>query len=254
MVTPLQGSGDSRQETELAKQIRVFGHRGVPGLEPENTMASFHRAVELGADGLELDLRLSRDGHFMVMHDASLGRTSSGRGWVHLRSRAYLRRLDAGAWFRGHPTSERVPTLEEVLSELPPHLLLNLEIKAGVFSMRRWGHRLAKVLARWDAKERVLISSFSAPVLRLVRHFDGDLPLASLAENLERALAVGSDALHPRASATNRTLVDRAHACGLAVHPWDADEEDELRRLIDLGVDGIITDEVARLVRLLGRR
>ncbi len=234
----------------MVDAVRVIGHRGVPRLEPENTLASFRRAVDLGADGLELDLRITRDGRFVVLHDATLGRTTSGRGWVHLRAAAYVRQVDAGAWFRGRSGTDRVPLLEEVLDELPPHLLLNLEIKAGIMGVHRWRSRLSRAVVVRGAEHRVLISSFSAQVLRSIRWLNPELRLASLGESVERALAVGAVALHPRAAATDATLVAQARAAGLLIHPWDANERTELERLLALGVDGIITDEV-RLLRTL---
>lgn len=235
--------------------IKVIGHRGVPRLEPENTMASFRKAVALGADGLELDLRLSRDGGFVVMHDQTLGRTTSGFGWVHLRNSAHLRSLDAGAWFRGHPSDDRPPFLREILEDLPSGLLLNLEIKAGVRAMSRWGHRLEEMLDEYGAKERVLVSSFSMRVLRIVRELDRSLPIAVLGEGIEPALELGAAALHPQAKATGAELVADAHGAGLSLHPWDANSMEELSRLVDLGVDGIITDEVAVLREVIdGRR
>jgi len=238
----------------LIRRPLVLGHRGVPRLEPENTLASFRRAVELGADGLELDLRLSRDGELLVIHDATLGRTSSGFGWVHLRNARLLRELDAGAWFRGHPTGDRIPLLREVLADLPDTLTLNLEIKAGIQAMSRWGDSLARIISDHGARHRVLISSFSRRVLECVRRIDPSLPLAVLDHRPERALALGAVAIHPHAPATTAELVERAHGAGLAVHPWDANQTPELERLIDLGVDGIITDEVERLRRMVNER
>jgi glycerophosphoryl diester phosphodiesterase len=210
--------------------------------------------VELGADGLEMDLRITRDGRFVVLHDATLGRTTSGRGWVHLCSAAYVRHLDAGAWFRGRTSLDRVPFLEEVLDELPSHLLLNLEIKAGVLGVHRWRSRLAQAIVARGAQPRVLISSFSAQVLRSIRWLNPELRVASLGESVERALAVGAAALHPRAAATSASLIAHAHAAGLRVHPWDADDRVDWDRLLALGVDGIITDEVRSLRALLQAR
>ncbi len=238
----------------MKRKVKVIGHRGVPRLEPENTMSSFRRAVALGADGLELDLRLSRDGEFVVLHDQTIGRTTNGFGSVHLRNATYLRALDAGAWFRGRAGDDRLAFLRELLEDLPSHLLLNLEIKAGVRAMCKWGHRLGETLDEGGAKERVLVSSFSMRVLRVVRSLDRELPIAVLGSRIAPALELGAVALHPQAKATGEELVASAHAAGLAVHPWDANSAEELSRLIDLGVDGIITDEVELLRGMIDER
>ncbi len=107
----------------------VVGHRGAPSRAPENTLASFEAALALGVDAIELDVHLSRDKHLVVIHDQNLTRTTNGQGLVHELSLAELTALDAGSWFAPAFAGERIPTFEEVLTRIGPHVPLQVEIK-----------------------------------------------------------------------------------------------------------------------------
>ncbi len=172
---PARGSGARRRPL-------VIAHRGASGVAPENTLLAFHLAVEMGADMIELDVRCSRDGHLVVCHDPDVARTTNGHGQVHELDLDDLRRLDAGYrysldgqhyLFRG--LGLRIPTLDEVLASLPPHIELNLEVKSAPGDGRTAeGHRIAACLAARCRREpalveRLLVSSFDMAVLRELR-------------------------------------------------------------------------------------
>ena len=214
-------------------------------------MVSFLRAVDEGADGVELDLRFSRDGEFVVIHDPTFARTTDGRGRVSLTPSRVMREMDAGAWFRGHQTDVRVPLLEEVFEALPPPLLVNVELKASRWSFRRYGTRLARTLRRRTDRDRIVVSSFDRWILSSMRGMAPELRYGWLGGDPAVAVRLGVSAIHPSARQTTPELIRAARASNLAVHTWDANEKQELERLVRLGVDAIITDEVRRLHDLL---
>jgi glycerophosphoryl diester phosphodiesterase len=236
----------------------ILAHRGASRRAPENTMAAFRLAAQLGADGLELDVQLTSDGEVVVMHDSTLNRTSNGHGRVLDWPLAGLRVLDAGGWYAPEFAGEPIPTLAEVLHELGPRLVLNVELKTTLFG---GGLEAEVVRLVEDAGlgERVILSSFDPLALWRVRRLNPhlatgllyapDSPLYIRGRWLQ-ALARPA-ALHPRWDTLDGPGVAAAHRQGLAVRPWTCDDPDGLRRLIEWGVDAIITNvpDVALAVR-----
>ena len=252
----------------------AIGHRGAAGEAPENTLPSFERAVAAGAAILESDVHLSRDGEVVVFHDADLDRTTDGSGPVAARSLADLRRLDAGHRFspdggRSFPfrgRGVRIPTLPEVL-EAFPRMRFNLEIKAGTpglieRTLELVGPRAAITLLAAahdgimaDLRARVAetgiavaIGASAGDVLGFVRAaLDGKPPPAG-----PMALQVPPD-FGGRPLVT-RAFVEHAHAHGLHVHVWTVNEPQEIARLLDLGVDGVMSDFPGRVVAVIASR
>lgn len=249
------------------KRPRIIAHRGASGLVPENTLTAFVLAAEQGADMVELDLRLSKDGHLVVLHDASLERTTNGRGFVHQHTLADLQQLDAGyaftldggATFPFRGLGLRIPTLEEVVATIPQHLGINAEIKSAPWDPadRQRGLVIAEKLVTLvrrhpDLRERLLVSSFDAAVLDAVRRLEPELPLglctmpiAPLPEQLRSTVERGYDAFHPTDIGFDEhgtAVVQSAHLAGLLVNVWTVDSPDRAVELAALGIDGIITD------------
>ncbi|MCX2728265.1 glycerophosphodiester phosphodiesterase family protein [Thermomicrobium sp. 4228-Ro] len=245
----------------------IIAHRGASGLVPENTLTAFVLAAEQGADFVELDLRITRDGHLVVCHDATLERTTDGRGFVHEHTLAELQRLDAGYAFtldRGvtYPfrgLGLRIPSFEEVIAALPSHIGIDAEVKSAPWDPadRRRGQAIAErlvalVRARPELRERLLISSFDTAVLDTVRARDPELPvglctipLAPLPEQLRSTIECGYDAFHPMDVGFDEhgaAVVASAYLAGLVVNVWTVDAPDRAVELAALGVDGIITD------------
>lgn len=223
----------------------VVGHRGASGEQPENTLAAFDRALEQGADALELDVRVTADGVAVVIHDATVDRTTSGSGAVQSYTLDRLRTLDAG---RG----ERVPLLSEVLERYPDTPLI-IEIKEEeVVPPAR------EALAR--AAGRVIVGSFLPAALRpftpatfarsASRRQTTAFWLAarlrlSLAPRSYRAFTVPER--HGRLTVVDALFMRAAHRRRLPVHVWTVDDVTEARRLRALGVAGIITNFPARM-------
>jgi glycerophosphoryl diester phosphodiesterase len=230
----------------------VIAHRGASGLAPENTLAAFRLAAEMGAGFVETDLRATRDGEIVALHDASLNRTTSGRGLLADCALRDLRDLDAGSWFDPRFAAERVPTLDEILDWSRRALLgLFLELKGeptGGFL-----EALVARLSRSDSRDRAVVISFDSAALEALRGLDRELTTGllfdrPLADPVRAAREAGAQELLPRRQLVSRELIEQAHRSGLQVVTWTVNDLAEMRRLLALGLDGIMTDWPDRLI------
>lgn len=240
----------------------VLAHRGGADLAPENTLVAFQNAVNLGADALELDVHTSADGTVVVMHDDTVDRTTDGTGAVHGLTLAELRQLDAGYRFttddgqtfpfRGQGVG--IPTLEEVLTAFPD-MRVNIEINQADPPIEA---AVTDVIDRAGARNRVLVGSEYDDVLARFRALAPDVATSAAAGEartfyLAQLLRVSAiyrplaDAFQvPEYSGSTHVVtpsfVDAAHHHGAKVHVWTVNDAETMRRLLDIGVDGIITD------------
>ena len=233
---------------------RIFGHRGSSGEAPENTLAAFRRALETGADGVELDLHGSRDGHPVVIHDPTLDRTTNGKGPVVEAPLKELRKLDAGAWFAPEFAGEVLPEFGEVLKLFrPTTATLCVELKAGERAFPGWLERALRMIQGAAIETRVILSSFHLETMAEIRLRAPALTCALLvrSESAQPWLAaerLGMQGLHPPAATCDERLMHECGARDLAVRPFTVNSEDEAARLFALGVEAIITDFPARLL------
>ena len=242
----------------------VIGHRGASGHSPENTLASFRRAVEDGAGFIETDLQLSRDARLVAMHDDTVDRTTDGKGRISSKTLEELRHLDAGSWFPknshagaapGAFAGERIPTIEEVLGfGREKDIGLYLEVKPIGPSGAE--HAIVGALRAAEEIRRSVVLCFNLSVLRRVREMEpllvtGYLYDENLEDAPERAVNVGARQILPRADKVTPHLLAEAHRKDLKVVPWTVNEPARMKELIAAGVDGIITDYPDRLVALL---
>jgi glycerophosphoryl diester phosphodiesterase len=225
----------------------LYAHRGASAEAPENTLAAFRRALEAGADGIELDVHLSADGVPVVIHDDTLERTTDGRGPVARSSLAVLRELDAGSWFAPDFSGEPLPTLEETLHLLAGRLRLNIEVKEA-----RAGMAVVELLRQFPQAD-VVISSFDHGLLARLRRIDPDLPLAVLLDRgdwhraLARAEALHACAFHPYVALVGRPLLAACRHLQLPVYAWTVDAPGRARTLMRAGVAGLFTNDPAGL-------
>ena len=229
----------------------VVAHRGASGHAPENTLAAFRRAVELGARFIETDLHLSRDARFVAIHDDTLDRTTSGRGLVHEYALAELREFDAGSWFDPRFAGERIPTLDEILQFAREHdVVFYLEIKP----VEAWGveHTLVATLRDAGEAARAVVLSFDAATLAAVRRIEPTLMTGLLFDRpgaaVRRAIEVGARQLAPRGDQVTPDLIAEARRADLHVVTWTINEPAHMRALLAAGVDGIMTDYPDRLL------
>jgi len=223
-------------------RVWVVGHRGAMGYCPENTMLSFERALELGADWIELDVHLSRDGALIVIHDETLDRTTNGHGAVRSHTLAELKLLDAG-------DGQKVLTLEEVLAFARSRdAVVDIEIKNGPVFYDAIEEAVVSSLARTSMMEQVIVISFDHAAVQRVKALEprvatGVLYVGRPADaGVGLARAAGADALLPHLAYVTAADVRTAHAAGLAVAPWVSSDPQVLRHLVDCGVDGIGTN------------
>ena len=239
----------------------IVAHRGASCAAPENTLAAFRAAVELGADAIELDVQRCADGHLVVFHDGTLDRTTDGRGRLADRSLAELKRLDAGSWFAPAFAGERIPVLEEVLQAVPQQVILFVELKvAGLPQTLAAGmeEQVAGALSKSGRLATSVLSSFDPACLRRVKAVMPQACCGLLFESdperhLSVALDLGADALHPHWTAVSDSLLEAARRHGLAVAAWTVDEPQVIARLARAGVDAIITNRPDLAFRTLGR-
>lgn len=229
----------------------VIAHRGASGHAPENTMAAFQRAVELGVGFIETDLQLTRDARFVAMHDATLERTTNGTGTVHEHTLAELKKLDAGKWFDREFMGQEIPTLEEILDfSRKNDVIFYLEVKYD--SALGMHHSLVAALARLGDAARSIVISFDEHTLAALRQVDSALMMGLLIDNPstdqpKTAIELGVRQICPRADLVTVDLVDAAHRLDLQVATWTVDEPAQIRAMVAAGVDGIMTNFPDRL-------
>ena len=245
-----------------------LAHRGASTMAPENTLEAFRMAVAAGAGGLELDVHLTRDGHVVVIHDATVDRTTSGTGAVAEMTLDELRGLDAGRGFgRYGGRGPRVPTLAEVLEEFPG-VPINIDLKEADTGVEE---AVLGVLRDADAEGRVLVASTPHRIISRFRKLSGGRVSTGASKweigvfyilsrlHLEQLIRPAYDALqvplrHRGIPLVTRRFVEAAHARGVRVDVWTINQDDEMHRLLDLGADVIMTDRPDTLAGVLAER
>jgi glycerophosphoryl diester phosphodiesterase len=227
------------------QKLFCFGHRGARGHEPENTVRSVRKALELGADGIEVDVHFA-DGNLVVIHDDTLARTTNGRGRVAKKSFAYLRSLDAGS-------GERIPTLAEIFAAVNRRAIINVELK-GPHTAAPVAALIAEYVNRhgWSFDD-FLVSSFDHARIREAKQRCPDIRIGALIMKAPRGLAKFAEAsgawsLHVDKHGVTPELVADAHERELKVFVFTVNQPREIARMKTLGVDGVFTDFPERVV------
>lgn len=241
--------------------VLAFGHRGSRGLRPENTLVGFELAIELGLDGVEMDVMRCGTGEPVVFHDYRLEYLTGYKGWTEGAPFDRLRRLDVGSSFHPRYRGERIPRLEEVLDLVGDRLILNLELKGEDTHGDGLERSVVDLVKKYKLVERVIISSFNPVRIVRVKRIAPEIPTGMLMQpdragwlrRLWFSPFMHAELLHPEISMVNSGLMARARKSGRGVIAWPANTDDDMRRLIEAGVDGIITDRPDRLLQALGR-
>jgi glycerophosphoryl diester phosphodiesterase len=247
-----------------AREVQVIGHRGASGLAPENTLAAFRLAGDLGAQAIETDLQMTRDGRLVLMHDEGLQRTTNGRGLLATKTFPELRDLDAGSWFpkrvlrnrRGSPrfAGERIPSIEELL-DLARECNLELYLEMKTPCAPGTEKAVAAAIRSAGALARSTVICFDLGVLRRVRQIDPAVKLGylfnkRLPDAVALAVAAEAKTILPHASRVTVKLIAEAKQNGLKVVTWTVNDPKRMKELIEAGVDGIMTDFPGRLAAL----
>lgn len=235
----------------------IIGHRGASMHAPENTLAAFQLAMAQGADGIELDAKRCASGEVVVMHDAAVDRTTDGKGAVHDLSLAQLRALNAGA-------SERIPTLDEVIeltASSPTPFLINIEVTNYTTPLDGLEQCVVEIVKRHNCGERILFSSFNPLVVKRLAGLLPDVPRGMLYDFVKSiflreawlAPFVPHEFRHPDASYITPEYVAKLNAQGKRVNTWTINTPEEIVRVAQCGVDGIIGDSPAMMKEVLER-
>lgn len=228
-----------------------YAHRGASGYCPENTMASFRKAVELGCDGVETDVQMTSDGVMMLIHDEMVDRTTDGKGLVKSFSYKALRSLNAG-------DNETIPTAEELLVFAKEnHIRINFELKTGIVIYPGIEEKLIEMVYRYDMQNNVIFSSFNHYSMFHCKEITKEIKTGLLyMEGLYQpeiyCKSVNADALHPYFYAVNGEIIANAKKAGIIVNPFTVNDENVMKKLIAEGADGIITNYPDKLKNLLG--
>jgi glycerophosphoryl diester phosphodiesterase len=240
----------------------ILAHRGDKNHAPENTLASFTQALQKGADGIELDAKLTADGHVIVIHDAVVDRTTNGKGRVASLSLEAIRKLDAGKWFNEKFAGTKVPLLEEVFEIVGKDKMINIELTNYYFTPRDGlVVKVCELIKRHNNHSQILFSSFFPSTLKIAAQILPEVPRGLLA--MRGLLGVWArsfgfmfgdyQAMHPYISSVNKQQVQRVHRINRRVIVWTANTPEEINQLKEWGVDGIITDDPQTAVQTLRR-
>lgn len=230
----------------------IFAHRGSSAHAPENTLAAFELAVAQGTPAIELDTKLSADGQVVVFHDATVERTTNGRGYVSKLTLSALRELDAGSFFSEKFKGEKIPTLEEVLETIGKRVFISIEFSNYyTFPHDGLADKVCGLVKRFGLQDNILFSSFLPSNLKRTRELLPEVPRALLALRGwkgEWARSFGFhfgdyQALHPNLHDVTAQQIARVHRLKRRIHVFTVDAPDDMRRLIRWGVDGIITND-----------
>jgi glycerophosphoryl diester phosphodiesterase len=248
----------------------IIGHRGASAVAPENTLVAFERALRDGADGIEFDVRLARDGVPVVIHDATLRRTALREGSVRLMTAAELGETDVGTWFnlrhraaaRTEYAQARVPTLHEVLELFGAvNARLYVEMKCDAGESDSLAAEVAKLICQYSLLDRVVVESFALDSIAGIKRLDARIrtaalfephwsrPRPSLRRMFEQASACGADELALHRTLSTRGTVEEARRRGMEVVVWTVDSPAWIERAIAYGVSAVITNDPARLLR-----
>ena len=234
-----------------------YAHRGASGYFPENTMLSFRKAIELGATGIETDIQMTSDGVLVLIHDENVDRTTNGTGLVKDFRFAYLNKLDAGSWFNDNYNNETIPTAEQlIILAKENNILLNLEIKNGEVIYPGIEEKLIEMIYKYNYEDKVILSSFNHYSMVHCKEISkeiktGLLYMAGLYHPEAYCKYTGADALHPYYISINKEIIDDAKKEGLLVNPFTVNSEESMKKLIEAGVSGIITNYPDKLKKVL---
>lgn len=228
--------------------IKVWAHRGAKGYYPENTLVSFEAAIKQGADGIELDVHLSKDGYVVVCHDEILNRTTNGKGFIKNYNLYELKQLDAGSWFDKKYKDEKLPMLDEVMELIKgTNITLNIELKAGSIFYQGIEEKVLKMVQKFNLVDRVIISSFDHHSIVKIKNINseiktGMLYMESLYNPLKYIESLGVDAIHPNYTTLTEKLINDAVELNLDINTYTVNLEDDIKKLKHKSINAIITD------------
>ena len=242
---------------------KIFAHRGASAYAPENTLEAFDLAVKMGADGVELDIHMTKDGELVVAHDEEIGRVANGLGLIRNMTTAELKKH---RFNRTHPEFENatIPTLREVYELLKPTgLHINTELKTSRIRYEHMEEKCVKLANELGMTDRVMYSSFNIASLKLLKHIDprvrvgllrtpiGKINDRKVIDPWDLAHLLGIDAIHPHFTELLKfNEAEKAHTLGMQVNVWTVNDEADMRKCLEAGADALIGDYPDRMLKV----
>lgn len=234
-------------------KTQVWAHRGASGWDkqyaPENTMPAFIKACEMGADGIELDVQLTKDGEIVIIHDETVDRVSNGTGWVKDYTLNEIRKLN---FAKLHPEYgfTTIPTLQELFQFMSKNkILINIELKTGLIFYPRLEEKVLELVEKMNMSSRIIYSSFNHYSLKKIDELThgeartGILLCEQLVDIANYAKKLGACAVHiPMNVVKHPGFIDECQKNNLKIHVWTVDNKMDMKKLCRLGVDAFITD------------
>lgn len=234
-------------------KVLVTGHRGASGLAPENTIPAMLKAIEAGADFSELDVQESSDGVLVLLHDSSLKRTAGLDANIWEMDYASLKTVDVGSWFDPKFAGTTIPTLEEVMDAVRGKMKLNIELKINSHE-DQLPERVVDLIARKNFISECIVTSFDFTAIDRVKELNSSIKAGYLFSQIPEDVDVFTanvDLFSVKYKIVDKEFVDKAHAHNKDVHVYTVNDPEEMKRLIDFGVESIITDRPDILARVL---
>ena len=236
---------------------KIYAHRGFSGKYPENTMLAFQKAVEIGVDGIELDVHLTKDNELVIIHDEDIKRTCDGEGLVKDMTLEQLKKFDASANFRGVYGFCGIPTLREYFELIKnTNIITNIELKTGVYEYPTIESKTVELIKEFGLEERIIFSSFNHFTVKRCE---------KIAPEIKRGFLTGDwlydfgkytaernvQCCHPWHITLNEETVKEMHAAGREINTWTVNEYEDIERLASIGVDSLIGNFPDRMIEKL---
>lgn len=246
----------------------IVAHRGASAYAPENSIAAFELAIELGSDALELDLRQTKDNILVVLHDSDVDRTTNGKGNINDYTFFELQKLDAGSWFAKEFSDQKIPSLQEVIDLLGDSTLIIIELKEGNETYPGIEERVVKLVKQNNIESQTILKSFDPNVLKRLRKIEPNIPLLYvyavripwLGMIIDRGVTFDSvydldvEYLQPHRFFLSKSFVEDAQANGYKIISWGVNSTEAINESLEFGVDGIETDYPDRVLNMISNK
>lgn len=244
-------------QKEVDNMSKIYGHRGFSGKYPENTILAFQKAIEIGVDGIELDVHLTKDNELVIIHDENIKRTSNGEGLVRDMTLEELKKFDYSAGFAGVYGFNEIPTLKEYFDLVKDtEVITNIELKTGVFEYPTIEKRVIDLIREYKLENKIILSSFNHYTIMRCKELAPEIKRGFLSEswlvNYGKYTAENdAQCCHPVLCFLSEETVAEMHGAGCEINTWTVNEYEDIKRLSDLGVDALIGNYPDRMVELL---
>lgn len=236
--------------------IQILAHRGLSANAPENTIVSFRKALEANADGIEFDVQITKDKKLVVIHDEKVDRTTNGHGFVRDYTYGELKLLDAGGWFSEEYSSQRIPSLIEVLELVKDSdSVIHIELKNSFIGHKEMAQKVLEVIEQYNLQSRVVISSFNHQAVKTFNELGCNIETAILFEGvlsnpIEYLKEIGAKSIHTSINSLNPSLLDILKKNNIKVRCYTINSPEDFLYLKGIGIDAVFTDMADIIMKL----